>query len=189
MDNFENHYSFEEKILKLMEIYDRPVTATEITKEFDTSRKYVYDGLAGLLEKGKIVKVPDKNNKYTYYALNTNSNHYENALSQKYISLTEGLEEKYKKIEIRNEELEKRINSLYANILTLMGIFVALFALIVVNVQAINTFVASLDSVKEMFLFALLLNIPLVISIVILLIVSRLVIKSLDFKKTKKDDE
>ena len=189
MNNAEYQYGFEDKILRLMEVYDRPVTAAEIAQEFDMPQKRINEALIRLEKDSKVVAFINKHNRYTYFALNAGSSQYENALTQKYISLTEGLEEKYKKVDKRNQELEKRINSLYANILTLMGIFVALFALIVINVQAINTYVTSLDSVKEMFLFALLLNIPLVISIVVLLIVSRLVIKSFDFKKAKKDDE
>ena len=89
-------------------------------------------------------------------------------LSQKYVDMASALEKQYKEIKEENENLKNKIDKIYTNMISLMGIFVAIFALIIINVESIGTFAANANSSDEMFINLVILNIPLVISLIVL---------------------
>lgn len=55
-----------------------------------------------------------------------------------YGKYTDAYESKMKKIQSSEEKLQNTENSIYSNILTLMGIFVSIFSLIIVNITSIG---------------------------------------------------
>ena len=59
---------------------------------------------------------------------------------------------------------------MYANLLTIMGIFVAIFALIVINIEAIGMFTSNVMSSTDLFWSLVKLNIPIVVTITILIL-------------------
>ena len=48
------------------------------------------------------------------------------------------LEKQIKRVQTVTDNLEKKETSIYTNILTMMGIFVSIFSMIVINFSAIN---------------------------------------------------
>ena len=89
-----------------------------------------------------------------------------------------------------NEILEKKVEqvrgemkSLYANIISLMGIFVSIFALIVVNANI--TFSLTSENMREVFWGIIVMNVVVVVCILALLIGIRFILIG---KLLKKDD-
>lgn len=91
------------------------------------------------------------------------------------------MEEKY-------DEVSKNVNGLYANIISIISVFVAIFALITVNANI--TFKLTQENVYDVFWGIIEVNIFVVICIVILLVVTRvLIINPLLGKNKKKKDK
>ena len=90
-----------------------------------------------------------------------------------------------------NEILEKKVEqvrgemkSLYANIISLMGIFVSIFALIVVNANI--TFSLTSENMREVFWGIIVMNVVVVVCILALLIGIRFILVG---KLLKKNDD
>lgn len=173
----------ERKVIYVMKIYNRPVIVQEIADELDMSLKYTHKVINSLKQKGNVVGYSSSSVGKEYYALTNSKTGIDELLSQKYADIAGALEKQYMDIKRENEYLRKQINHLYSNILTLMGIFVAIFALIVINVNAIGEFVAKMETSKELFGALIKINIPLVGSILVLV----LLIKLLLLPKRKDD--
>lgn len=76
---------------------------------------------------------------------------------------------------------ESKLNNIYSNLISMMGIFVSIFSLIVINTNAILNWLPPCLDFKEAWLKMLALNIPVVIVIIILLVGIRFIILK-DFK-------
>lgn len=172
----------ERNFLKLFSTYNRPITIREISDELDLPSMITKDILDSLLEKGNIVAFSSERGKYQYYASVSSKEGINALFAQKYADIAGGLESQYKEVKEENEKLKKQIDALYANILTLMGIFIAIFALIVINIEAIGNFVSKIQSSDELYWALLKINIPLLVSLVVLI----LLIKWLLLPKSSK---
>lgn len=173
----------EQKVLQAIVIYNRPVTVQEIANELDMSLKTAHRVFKSLEEKGNIVAYSSGGERHRYYSVTNSKTGLDELLSQKYVDIAGALEKQYIDIKKENEYLREQIDKLYSNILTLMGIFVAIFALIVINVNAIGVFASTMKTSQELFVALIKLNIPLVVSIVLLVIL----IKILLLPKQKND--
>lgn len=80
------------------------------------------------------------------------------------------------KVEQKLDNLENKINSIYLNIISLMSIFVSVFALIVVNANI--SFELTQENIKNTFKGIIILNVFVIICIIALLIGTRLIIMS-----------
>lgn len=172
--------SIERKVLRTMTLFNRPVTVNEISEELNMSTNYVNRVFSQLQNKGNIVAYISRGNQY--YAPTTSKGGLDAILSQKYADIASSLENRYAEIKAENEELRQQISRLYANILTLMGIFVAIFSLIVININAIGIFLKDVTDSTEMFYSLLKLNIPVLLTIFFFL----LMIKFLLYTPTKR---
>ena len=171
----------ERKILQVITIFNRPVTVREIAEELNMSVNSVRRYFLKLQQKGNIVAYVSGNNRY--YAPTTSKDGLDAILSQKYADIASSLENQYLEIKAENEELRQQISGLYASILTLMGIFVAIFSLIVININAIGIFLKDVTDSTEMFYSLLKLNLQILLAIFFLV----LMIKFLLHTPAKRD--
>ena len=160
----------EQKFLKAISLYNRPVTVSEIATELGVSRPMVIHQLQSLLKKGNIVEYTSNGGKQRYYTPTLSKTGLDAVLSQKYADIAGSLEKQYADIKAENDNLRQQIDKLYANILTLMGIFVSIFSLIIINVDAIGSFMMNVDNSDVLFRTLIKLNVPLVTAIVVLIL-------------------
>lgn len=167
----------EDKILQVVTKLNRPVTIQEVAYELGISVKIATQAFRNLVSNGDVIVFSPANSTNKYYApLNSNETT-DQMLAQKYVDLIEPLEKKFEQVKQEQEKLSSQLHGVYAQIITLMGIFVAIFALIIINVNAIGEFASTIADPWELCKALAILNIPLVISLVILTLLIRLVIK------------
>lgn len=164
----------EQKFLKAISLYNRPVTVSEIATELGVSRPMVIHQLQSLLKKGNIVKYASQDGVQQYYSPTVSKTGLDAVLSQKYADIAGSLEKQYADIKAENDNLRQQIDKLYANILTLMGIFVSIFSLIIINVDAIGSFMMNVDNSDVLFRTLIKLNVPLLTAIVVLILLIKL---------------
>lgn len=160
----------EQKFLKVISLYNRPVTISEIAFELNVPIKVATRYFQSLLQKGNIVEYTSNGGKQRYYTPTLSKTGLDAVLSQKYADIAGSLEKQYADIKAENDNLRQQIDKLYANILTLMGIFVSIFSLIIINVDAIGSFMMNVDNSDVLFRTLIKLNVPLVTAIVVLIL-------------------
>lgn len=160
----------EQKFLRAISLYNRPVTVSEIATELGISSATVSRRFQSLLQKGNIVEYTANGGKQRYYTPTLSKTGLDAVLSQKYADIAGSLEKQYADIKAENDNLRQQIDKLYANILTLMGIFVSIFSLIIINVDAIGSFMMNVDNSDVLFRTLIKLNVPLVTAIVVLIL-------------------
>lgn len=168
----------ERKILEVITIYNRPVNTQEIAYELNISLHTVNNVFRKLVDKGNLVVYSTSNSRSKYYAAANNKEAIDQTLSQKYVDMIEPLEKKFEEIKREQEKLNSQLHGVYAQVITLMGIFVAIFALIIINVNAIGEYARTITEFWELCKALVLLNIPLVISLTILTLLIKLIIKA-----------
>ena len=89
-------------------------------------------------------------------------------------------------LEKKVEQVRGEIKSLYANITSLMGIFVSIFALIVVNANI--TFSLTSENMREVFWGIIVMNVVVVVCILALLIGIRFILVGKLLKKNDNKD-
>lgn len=180
-DKFLNE--LEQKILQVVMLYNRPVTVSEIANELAISQHRAALLFSSLVEKGNLVVFSSSNRRAKYYAVSNSKEAIDKELSQKYVDLIEPLEKKYEEIKLEQAKLTEQLNGVYVQLITLMGIFVVIFALIIINVSAIGEFANSIADPIELCKTLAVLNIPLVISLFFLTLLIKWVIKPSKKKK------
>lgn len=160
----------EDKVLHAMKIYNRPVTIEEISNELALPLYRTNVVFSRLRDRGEIISYASAKGKRVYYTPATDKRGLDDVLAQKYADMAGSLEKQFAEIKAENESLHKQIDQIYANILTIMGIFVALFALIVINVEAIGIFISNISDASVLFWSLLKINIPILIAITVLVL-------------------
>lgn len=173
----------ERKILQVITLFNRPVTVSEVSAELDMPIRRVQEIFSQLQKKGNIVVYLSGNKRY--YAPITSKDGLDAVLSQKYADIASSLENQYTEIKAENEDLRQQISRLYANILTLMGIFVAIFSLIVVNVNGMSIYLQKVTDSTDMFYVLLKLNIPLVLAIFFLVLMVKFLLSTSSKRRSK----
>ena len=166
----------ERKILQVITMLNRPVTIQEVAYELGIHLHIANNAFRELLNKGNIIAFTPANSRNKYYAVANSKEAIEQTLAQKYVDLIEPLEQQFEEVKQEQEKLNSQLHGIYAQIITLMGIFVAIFALIIINVNAIGEFTSTIANPWELCKTLAILNIPLVISLTILTLLIRLVI-------------
>lgn len=167
-----------------------PLSARQIAEKLLINEKYCIRCLKILIESGKVVQLQANSSGRTYYIANKRATvadvdnmHIEIAKDTVEAKDTyEDLSEKIKKI-------DDNVNGIYANIISIMSIFVAIFALIVVNTNI--AFELAKENMSGVFFGIIAINIFVVICIVALLLsVKLIIINPLLGKRrgNKKDD-
>lgn len=173
----------ESKVLHVIGLFNRPVTTREIAAEMNITMAQTVLIFKRLVEKGNLVVYSSEQGKTKYYAPAASKSGLDAVLSQKYADIAGALERQYNELKDRNDKLENRVEKLYANVITLMGIFVAIFALIVININAVEGYIEKMPDIKKAFEALILLNTPLVIAIVVLVLLIKFIIISPNKKK------
>lgn len=187
------------KIINYLEKSLSPMTAVSMSRDLNESLNNI-DRALGELEVGNLVEkiIPkNKNSNRIYYALKRNSfngidkknvsnnekavnavNAVKSAIAQETVDVKDGYEDLSEKI----ERVDKNVNGLYANIISIMSIFVAIFALITVNANIV--FKLTKEDMQAVFLGIIAINVFVVICILALLMgVRRIIINPLIGKK------
>lgn len=186
--------NIEESIIKCMEVFDRPITANDIAQELNIHRNTAFYRLDKMVEKGMVTvlsgspNIPDSTKEIKYYTLSKSDeeivkdkeflklyqtvNDIKDEIYEQKDKIAEEKEEIFKKIKTTEDD----VKNIYANIISIMSIFVAIFSLIIINTTAIYNGVLKVDSVCEIFKRLLILNIPLVVSIIVLLLAVKLIL-------------
>lgn len=187
------------KIINYLEKSLSPMTAVSMSRDLNESLNNI-DRALGELEVGNLVEkiIPkNKNSNRIYYALKRNSFNgidkknvsnnekavnavyaVKSAIAQETVDVKDGYEDLSEKI----ERVDKNVNGLYANIISIMSIFVAIFALITVNANIV--FKLTKEDMQAVFLGIIAINVFVVICILALLMgVRRIIINPLIGKK------
>ena len=173
----------ESKVYSIVELFNRPVTVEEIAYEMGMDDAIIARLFDSLVKKDKLVIYSPSTGKIDYYAPYNSKSGLDAVLSQKYADLIGPLQEKYNQAETEQKRLKDQLNSLYANIITMMGVFVAIFALIIVNINGIGLIIQPESSIKDAIIKLLMLNIPLLISIIVLILGIKWLTSTSKFKK------
>ncbi len=181
-----------ETILEYLRTQGIPMTVRRISQDLELTRISTYQELEKLVKEQELSRIvpistnPDYDYDEKYYTIKSQpqdasspSNTSTEAsaiesLNQRFATLDYGLKESIKQISAENRTLKQQLKSIYSNILTLMGIFVAIFALIITNVSAVASIIDPLASPTNNLLSVLILNVPLVFSIGFLLLFTRI---------------
>lgn len=187
-----------EKILSVMKIYGRPVTISEISDELALTRATVVKIINTLVDSEK-VKLYTTNGKNIYYALvnesrsdgtQTKTSELINELNQKYANLDSDLQSKSEILDKRIEEVENNTKNIYLNIISIMAVFIAIFTLVISNVEMLKEYITSNDTMCDVVMKMAVINIPLLVVIFFILLMIRfLILKPLKDKQPKKEDK
>ena len=177
-----------EEIQQLLKI-SPAMTSTNISEQLGISRATCIICLNDLIDKKIVYSFKTKNGEKTYYSIeeDTTVNDWEN-IRKVVKEETVNAKDTYDDLEEKYDEVSKNINGLYANIISIISVFVAIFALITVNANI--TFKLTQENMYDVFWGIIEVNIFVVICIVILLVVTRvLIINPLLGKNKKKKDK
>ena len=109
-------------------------------------------------------------------------------LNQKYVNLDSDLQLKNEELNRRIEEVENNTKNIYLNIISIISVFIAIFTLIITNVQVLKDYIAVDDTVCNVSMKMAVINIPLLIVIFfVLLMIRNLILKPLKSKQRKKE--
>ena len=165
------------------------MTVANISEELRISKATCKECLNQLIEKKEVYSFKAKNSGRIYYAIDEGMTVDDLENMRKVMKEeTVNAKDAYDDLEEKYDEVSKNVNGLYANIISIIFVFVAIFALITVNANI--TFKLTQENMYDVFWGIIEVNIFVVICIVILLVVTRvLIINPLLGKNKKKKDK
>lgn len=170
-----------EKVTETIRLFYRPASAREIAEATGLSNTAVIVSLEKLINSGIIETV--KSGTAVYFQMSSSGKSIqEKNLDKRFVELDEALNEKIIKHAQRIERIEKETEHIYANMISIMGVFVAIFALIVINANAVAGTISQEKNICNALLKLIVLNLPVVICIIVLLVGIRFIILR-DFKR------
>lgn len=170
-----------ERVTETVRLFYRPASVSEITEATGLSRPSVLSALNTLVKEGTLEKV--QSGKTAYFQMSSaEKSDEEKNLEKRFVELDEALNEKITKHDQRIAQIEKETEHIYANMISIMGVFVAIFALIVINANTIAGTISQEEKICSALLKLIVLNLPVVVCIIALLIGIRFIILR-DFKR------
>ena len=173
-----------DKMYRVVQLYNRPVTVKDISFEMNIPFETTYNAMKQLVESGKLTVItsdnPDERKRVKYYSIISEKT--DKIMEQKFATLDSALTQQKIETDKRLNELENATKSLYANMISIMGIFVAIFSLIVLNTEATKNWLPAETPFQDAVFKMMALNIPVVLAIIILLLAVRFIILR-DFKR------
>lgn len=165
-----------------------PLTQKQIADTLNVSVMSCRSQLQKLVDEGKVTQVSSRN-KRMYYFINKTATFGDVANMHSEIAKeTVNVKDTYEDLKENYDEVNKNVNGLYANMISIISVFVAIFALITVNANI--TFELTQQNMCNVFWGIIVVNVFVVICIVILLGATRiLIINPLLGKSKKKKDE
>ena len=176
-----------EEIQQLLKI-SPAMTLTNISEQLGISRATCIICLNDLIDKKIVYSFKTKNGRKTYYSIeeHTTVNDIEN-MRKVVKEETVNAKDAYDDLEEKYNEVNKNINGLYANIISIISVFVAIFALITVNANI--TFTLTTQNMYDVFWGIVKINIFVVICIIAMLGATRILIINPLLGKSKKKKE
>ena len=166
--------SAEERILDLLN-EKAPMTIIRIAEETSMSRSTCARVLAKLCEEDKIVKIQGSSSGRAYYLVNREATVAD--VSNMHIEIakdTIDARDSYEDLSNDMVKMKENVNGLYANLISIIAVFVAIFALITVNANI--TFELTKENMCDVFRGIIVVNIFVVACIIALLIATKLII-------------
>ena len=175
------------EIQQLLEI-SPAMTITNISEELGITKATCLTCLNDLIDKKIVYSFKTKNGRKTYYSIEerTTVNDIEN-MRKVVKEETVNAKDAYDDLEEKYNEVNKNINGLYANIISIISVFVAIFALITVNANI--TFTLTTQNMYDVFWGIVKINIFVVICIIAMLGATRILIINPLLGKSKKKKE
>lgn len=169
------------QILKLLE---EPRRLEEISEKLCVSKASCFRTLAELIEQDKVMQI-SLGNRGTYYIIKKKAiSDNVSDLNATIVKETVVAKDNYENLKKKVEKIDTNVNGLYANIISIMSIFVAIFALIAVNANI--AFELTEQNMQGVFCGIIGVNLLVVVCMIILLVVVRIIIiKPLLGKKEK----
>ena len=161
--------------------FEHPVSTNDISFSLDLSKATILNALKELVNQGRIEIIYEGTGRY-YQILKGQKEDGISKLDERFAQLDDALTEKNKKTVERIEQAEKEISNIYANMISIMGVFVSIFSLIIINANAGSDIVSKAASMKEAIINLLILNLPVTICIIVLLLGIRWIILR-DFRR------
>ncbi len=165
-----------------------PITLVNICKELDLdiAISSIRISLNRLVEEGQISKLEAKNSGNIYYYAPRGATFSDVSNMHKEIAKeTVEVKDTYEELEKKYEKINKSVNGIYANIISIISIFVGIFALITVNANIV--FKLTEENMENVFIGIIAINIFVVICIIALLLMVRFVIIEPLLNGTKKN--
>ena len=166
--------SAEERILDLLN-EKAPMTIRKIAEETSMSHSTCARVLAKLCEEDKIVKIQGSSSGRAYYLMNREATVAD--VSNMHIEIakdTIDARDSYEDLSNDMAKMKENVNGLYANLISIIAVFVAIFALITVNANI--AFELTKENMCDVFRGIIAVNIFVVVCIIALLIATRLII-------------
>lgn len=165
------------------------MTVANISEELRISKATCKECLNQLIEKKEVYSLKAKNSGRIYYAIDEGMTVDDLENMRKVIKEeTVNAKDAYDDLAEKYDEVSKNVNGLYANIISIISVFVAIFALITVNANI--TFELTKQNMCDVFWGIIVVNVFVVICIMILLVATRIfIINPLLGKGKKKKDE
>lgn len=175
------------EIQQLLEI-SPAMTITNISEELGITKATCLTCLNELIDKKIVYSFKTKNGRKTYYSIeeHTTVNDIEN-MRKVVKEETVNAKDAYDDLEEKYNEVNKNVNGLYANIISIIAVFVAIFALITVNANI--TFNLTTQNMYDVFCGIVKINVFVVICIIATLGATRILIINPLLGKSKKKKE
>ena len=166
-----------------------PMTTKGISDELRITRGTAVRCVRDLVDQGIISEFEAKNSGKKYYYIEEEMSDKDTSDMRKVVTEeTINAKDAYKDLTEKYEKASKNVNGLYANIISIIAVFVAIFALITVNANI--TFELTTKNMYDVFWGIVKINIFVVICIIVLLGATRiLIINPLLGKSRKKKDK
>jgi hypothetical protein len=161
---------FDNKVKRAIEIFNRPVLAKEIAEELATTMASVLRALNRLASSEQIGKIQTQSR--TYYFIQTHTtvsdiDTMNNIVAKATVNAVDANEDL--KEDIKN--VQGKIDQIYLSIISLMGIFVAIFALITVNINLV--YKVAISPNKDAVITSIIINVSAIFMIAVLLLLMR----------------
>lgn len=187
-------------ILDLLESSGKPLSLSEIASDLFYSRSNLFITLKKMVDEKQIQSYTAKTAKgnINYYAKTGAVNEAStknieiliDELNQKYVNLDSDLQSKSEILDKRIEEVENNTKNIYLNIISIMAVFIAIFTLVISNVEVLKEYITTNDTICDVVMKMAVINIPLVIVIFFVLLMIRcLILKPLKAAPKKKEPE
>ncbi|HIW82639.1 MAG TPA: winged helix-turn-helix domain-containing protein [Candidatus Acetatifactor stercoripullorum] len=176
----------ENEILDILE-EKGPLTTRQIVEQLNIAQSTCEMRLRKFVEEGKLLRISAKNSGKIYFALSKGgftAEEYDN-LRDVIVKDTVDTKDAYEVLSEKIARIDDNVNGLFANMISIISILVAIFALITVNANI--AFELTQENLQGVFVGIIAINVFVVICIVVLLIcVKLIIINPMLGKKRKK---
>jgi predicted transcriptional regulator len=170
-------------ILEWVKEANRPVSAKEISDALNITRASTIRALSILQKEGKVISSSGNETfkggvrQVSFYTVATTEDAI-NKVKQIEVNIAAEQQEKINMMETRLKEVEEKEKKFYSEIVSIMGVFVAIFALIITNVEILQESIVSKMSTCELAEKIIIIDGSMILSIMILLLMVRWIINT-----------